>query len=206
MHRLKIRETYIFITLIALLSAIPGLGYEPIAVTQWVNTHHHPLLDELFSFTTTLGESKGIFFCALVLLIRDYRLFFPFLVSLGLQAVLVSIGKQWLFSDSSRPILELGNRLHQVEGISIHQWKSFPSGHTATAFATFGLIAMTSYRRWQAWIWTIVAMMVGYSRLYLGQHYWLDVFAGSFIGITCAGVGIYIYHRAHYHHHLSPHS
>ena len=62
--------------------------------------------------------------------------------------------------------------------------KSFPSGHAASA--TAGAYAVT--RRWPyRWFW-ILAVLITFSRLYLGVHYPLDLLAGIGVGLACAGL------------------
>lgn len=59
---------------------------------------------------------------------------------------------------------------------------SFPSGHTVTAFAAATVVASFHPRlRWPVFA---LAAVVGFSRMYLGVHYWLDVMAGAAVGIT----------------------
>jgi undecaprenyl-diphosphatase len=59
---------------------------------------------------------------------------------------------------------------------------SFPSGHTVTAFAAAAVVASFHPRlRWPVFG---LAAVVGFSRMYLGVHYWLDVMAGAAVGIA----------------------
>jgi undecaprenyl-diphosphatase len=61
---------------------------------------------------------------------------------------------------------------------------SFPSGHAASTFGA----AVTVSRMWPgtAPVWWIIAGLIGYSRMYLGHHYPLDVAGGAVVGIALA--------------------
>jgi membrane-associated phospholipid phosphatase len=69
---------------------------------------------------------------------------------------------------------------------------SFPSGHTASAFATATSISL-SYPKWYVIVPTYAwAGTVGYSRMHLGVHYPSDVIAGALIGTGSAWITHYV--------------
>lgn len=57
---------------------------------------------------------------------------------------------------------------------------SFPSGHSATAFAA--ATVLTFFDKKRKWLYYFAAILIAYSRIYLGCHYFFDVFFGSLIG------------------------
>src|ERR1700754_2808910 len=64
--------------------------------------------------------------------------------------------------------------------------KSFPSGHSSLAFSAAASLSIQC-KKWYvtvpAYMW---AASVGYSRVYLGEHYPSDVLAGAAVGIGSA--------------------
>lgn len=65
---------------------------------------------------------------------------------------------------------------------SVPDSTSFPSGHSATAFAAAIAVGM-AYPRLRAPLLALAAV-VAVSRVYLGMHYWSDVVAGSLLGVA----------------------
>ena len=64
--------------------------------------------------------------------------------------------------------------------------RSFPSGHTTTAFAMATMLLIltwnTKYRH-LGWSSYVVAALIGFSRIYRGVHWPTDVIGGVFCGI-----------------------
>jgi undecaprenyl-diphosphatase len=71
---------------------------------------------------------------------------------------------------------------------------SFPSGHAATAFAA--AVAVGAFYPRIRWPLLGLAALVGLSRIYLGVHYWLDVIAGTALGIGLGLAVVWVTRRA----------
>jgi len=86
--------------------------------------------------------------------------------------------------------LDLGQ--HLLEGCS--GLYGFLSSHAAN---TFGLATITSLlfrRRWYSWSIYTWAAIIGYSRIYVGKHYPLDVLCGAAFGVLI-GYLVYILYK-----------
>ncbi|MGN6616397.1 MAG: phosphatase PAP2 family protein [Ilyomonas sp.] len=85
--------------------------------------------------------------------------------------------------DRQRPYEKYPGIIHPYQ---IETDASFPSGHTSTAFATATTLSL-EFKKWYvvvpAYAW---AAGVGYSRLYLGEHYATDVISGAVVGAGSA--------------------
>ena len=72
---------------------------------------------------------------------------------------------------------------------------SFPSGHTASAMGTAWAMYLSSsedrtIHKWSCFA-VALALLIGFSRIYLGMHYPTDVIGAMVLGAACAGV-VYI--------------
>jgi membrane-associated phospholipid phosphatase len=149
-----------------------------------LNSFHNSTLDYFFILITNLGDGKiALIITAFALFLYKKKIYglsllYAFLVS----GIIAQVLKRLV--DTPRPKLYFANGEYTqfIDGIKIATQHSFPSGHTATVFAiTAVIIIFIKNRKWQIPMLTI-ASLVGYSRIYLGQHFLLDVLVGAIIG------------------------
>jgi len=87
--------------------------------------------------------------------------------------------------------IELEHKIHLVEKPDGELYRGgqygFPSAHAANAmvFALFVFLFTGKRRLWVLIAIFLWAALLGYSRIYLGVHYWLDVECGYLIGALC---------------------
>ena len=105
-----------------------------------------------------------------------YRITFGFFLSgLVIQGLKITfrIPRPWVLDPLFEPVESA------IEGATGY---SFPSGHTAAAFAGASFIHKR-YGLKQALLPYVLASFVGYSRIQAKKHYWYDVLAGASIAI-----------------------
>jgi membrane-associated phospholipid phosphatase len=155
----------------------------------WVNSHRQPLADVLFPYFTHVGDGLFNLGITLLFLAISYRWALHFLGGFALSSLLSVLCKEWWFKGWPRPRLyfeQAGIPIQFIEGVTVHSYNSFPSGHTLTAFSVFALLA--AWRPQPLWsiAMLILALLAAYSRVYLAQHFPVDVWVGSFAGLGCS--------------------
>ncbi len=151
---------------------------------DWIRSHGNPAVTWIMNVVTDLASSTiavPLLFVTVALLLAHRRRRAAVLVTVTwpLGQVLVALMK--LDYHRARP--DLGPGAAPFEGYS------FPSGHTFTAVVTYGLLAaliaqrLSGRARWTPWaVATLVVVGVGYSRVYLGAHYPVDVLGSLLLG------------------------
>ncbi len=154
----------------------------------WLNSQRNKLLDTFFKVYTNLGEN----YLYLVLLVawwvtRLFPLWSIFIILFIEISIVVSI-KRIFTSRMLRPKTYLRGMipLDLVEGVRTHGLKSFPSGHSATAFSNATFLSLQLDNTWVSIISFFLALLIGISRIYLCQHFLRDVLVGSLIGFSVA--------------------
>ena len=119
--------------------------------------------------------------------------FIAILASLIICTILTHFLKRVVFPDELRPIGVLMDKVHVIKNFKVHRMHSFPSGHTSTAFTLALLLAYIVHKNFWTFFFPTVAFFVGYSRVYLAQHFVTDVFAGMLVGIISAYLSLLVY-------------
>jgi undecaprenyl-diphosphatase len=163
------------------------------SIAHVVEAGRTPILTDFFSLITQLGDARWIIVVALSLafvLWRHKRLAYKIGFAVALFG---SVCSSYLIKVSvARPRPPFAERLITEGGYS------FPSMHAAVSLAVFGFLAYVAYKilrphhhRMPLAIGLgILALVIGFSRIYLGVHYASDVIAGYVLGILFIYLGV----------------
>lgn len=162
----------------------------------FINKFHSSFLDELMKYWTYLGDGLVLAIVILFALLISYRNFFILLASFLISGIDSQILKRLIFDGMARPVRyfelhDIDYQLYLVPGIRQLSMHSFPSGHTAAAFSVFLAIALLSRSRVIQVLCFVLAFGVALSRVYLSQHFLMDVVAGSAVGVAGGWVSWY---------------
>lgn len=140
-----------------------------------------------FSIGSMLAEYGFILFVMAVLLNQKMGYFFIYGITWAVSGVVAQSLKRVF--DMPRPAGVFDERiLHFVGKGKLHHHFSFPSGHTTTAFALFFALALFSKNKIGQFIFFLLAVSTAISRVYLLQHFYIDVYFGSILGVIIAYV------------------
>jgi len=148
-----------------------------------INSIHNPALDFIYKYTTYLGEGYYFLIIIIILGLFKFKYFFQGLILFLSSGAIAQIIKNLL--NEPRPIKYLSDisNLNFVEGVDVYSWGSFPSGHTTSAFTIFLYFSFLVNNKFLKFLFFVIAVNVGISRIYLVQHFLIDVWAGSLVGV-----------------------
>ena len=160
------------------------LQYDQATIHLWSDARHSIWGDQWMPFLTHLGDGLAFILLALIaVLFFDRRALATVLIS-AVLTLLITAGLKAAFNED-RPLKyfeKQGIELNQVEGVKPRYKHSFPSGHTTTAFAIWGILAFWLRKKpWQL-LCVLIAATAAYSRIYLNMHFLRDVSTGAALG------------------------
>ena len=153
----------------------------------FLNPFHQSLLDVFFINFTYLGD--GIFAVAVIVLLmvlRRWSQAWQILTAFLLSALLAQVLKTVFSMPRPWEVFNHGEYTYFIDGVTHRGFSSFPSGHSTSVFTLATMLAIFEKNKKTNVLYLFAAVAVGYSRIYLGQHFLPDVLMGSFLGVTIA--------------------
>lgn len=171
-----------------LLACLILIKFTDKEILFFINQKHNLFLDYTMTVLSAYGRGESVTILFLSLLIfKQYREK-KYILSTSIFGIfvplIVFLSKD--FFNRTRPIGEYGeSQIHHVTWLTNLVNNSFPSGHTMGAFgmALFLNHFLPYQNKYISTFLFLLALGCGYSRIYLGQHYFSDVLAGSLFGV-----------------------
>lgn len=179
------------------LGGIVYFSFSEDILLKFFNSNHTKFFNYFFIGSSGIAETYGIIIVLLILLFRKYSLAVITSVSLIVNTIIINLIKQW--TDLPRPLKFYENSheitLNLVKGVDVHSFMSFPSGHTAAGIILFFSLSLLSENKVYKVICFILAMCVAFSRVYLLQHFFRDIYFGSIFGIVILLIMLFIFQK-----------
>lgn len=150
-----------------------------VEILQAIQTIQSPLMDRVFGFITNLHhETVYVLILPLIYWLYDKRfgryMFSVFVIGFWSNGALKGV-----FQTPRPDPGQVRVILAETGG-----GYAFPSGHAQTPLVFWGAIAHHLQRRWFTWFTVVLVFLIGFSRLYIGVHWPLDVLGGWAIGLA----------------------
>ncbi len=200
MNQKKINKLYQHFGLVLLFLA-PLLLLPKGFIEMRLNLFEYPQLFFPFKIITFFGDGWMLLGVLVFTLVRlhfykkrkNLKDLYFFVFSALITISVVSIFKNIVFYEALRPIAYFSIKNPSWNpaqfDIRFNRHHSFPSGHTAT-FATIGFFLMRFVKKavYHKLLFLAI-LLVGFSRMFLFQHFVLDVFIGMYIALFAVTIG-----------------
>ena len=152
------------------------------AFLHWLENIRIPVLNEIMLGITYLGDEVAFLVIALILFWCVDKRKGYYILSVGFIGTIANqfmklwfrIPRPWVLDSTLNPMEQA---LEGAGGFS------FPSGHTQTSVGTFGGIAYTTKNKLIRIACLVLAVLVPFSRMYVGVHTPMDVGVGAAMAI-----------------------
>ncbi|MET1056186.1 MAG: phosphatase PAP2 family protein [Pedobacter sp.] len=186
-----------FVGLSCLIFFFP-LSSIDLRISHFIQRHQNVRLDHFMYFVSLFGtmpySAVTVAVASFGFLISGYKREALFSLLSALSGLVSALTK--LLINRPRPAKDL------VKIMEITREQSFPSGHTLfyTVFFGFMIIAMRNLKSVNQIVRIIVTsisaamiLLVPFSRIYLGAHWFTDVLGGAMLGVLCLSLLGYFY-------------
>jgi len=178
-----------------------------ISLFTFINSHHGTFFDNFFHIISQFGNGWIVvpLVAAIIIMATPRAHLARVLVCAVIAGTLAGIANTQVkrLTHRPRPVVYFEKRMEN-SGITakVHIvgrcWgeNSFPSGHAATAFASAAILAML-YGGYFS-LGFVPALLVAYSRVYMGVHFPSDVLGGAVLGSAVALLVIMFFRQKEY--------
>ncbi len=139
----------------------------------------NPLLDKIMVFFTSLGDNGIIWIILMIVLLSGKKTRNKGVVLL-ITVITVFILTNYLKEEFHR--VRPYEYMNFIPKVKTSGTSSFPSAHSAVAFAVFGVYYFYNLR--YKYVIGVIALIIAVSRFYLEVHYLSDAMAGIALGLT----------------------
>ncbi|CAM2077594.1 phosphatase PAP2 family protein [Clostridium saudiense] len=160
-------------------------------ILRHIQSIANPFFDFLFQLITICGEQIVLISIISIIYWALDKKFGEYIAYSVLTSVLLNNAIKDIFK-MKRPIGEEGIRTLREQTATGY---SFPSGHTQSASSFYGSMAIYLKNRVMYIIATVMIILIGFSRLYLGVHYPKDVIVGGILGVLTSLICYKLYNR-----------
>ncbi len=164
------------------------------------NQYYSPFFDAFFFYSTQIVEWFSVIVIIGILLFKGPKYAINGLIIYGLTALITRSLKIYIFSEATRPTFfnTIYRLIPEEFGMIQLSSNSFPSGHTTASFTLFCYLTLISANKKLGYLFGIIAVIIGYSRVYLSQHFFEDVLAGATIGTLFTFIFYYFFEKINY--------
>ncbi len=160
----------------------------------FINQYSRMEWDLSVDWITRLGLGSTAVIVALGFAIYRLRYALMILFDLALVGIVTGLFKNVLFPHIVRPLkyFEPEAYFRMVKLFDYNLLHSFPSGHSMTIFALTSLLAYFANKSTTSVILVFSALLVAFTRLYLLQHFFVDIYVGAILGLICTFTTIWM--------------
>lgn len=160
-------------------------------IHNYILTIRHDKLTNILLIITNISSAYSLIAISIILLLSSKKKKIPLLMSLNLICSFIINQVIKMIIQRPRP---LGINLITESGFS------YPSGHSMVSMAYFGYLIYLIYKSNKSThkktilisIISIIIVLIGFSRIYLGVHYFTDVIGGFLLSY----IYLYLYIKA----------
>ncbi len=176
------------------------VGIVTILVTQkgdillFINKYSSNSFDSFFLVVTDIGLGSFVAIVGAALLFYKFRWGLFILINLAWVGIFTNFFKRVLFPHLPRPFHHFyyDDLYRFIHDAPLIYYSTFPSGHTMTIFGFCSMLAYLMKNKLLSLSFFLLALLVGISRVYLLQHFFIDIYVGSVLGLVSLALSVWV--------------